>query len=219
MKERLLNALTVVVAVCAVVLTGMRIFQAVSPTAANRTVVPPIEEERWREFARDGISVGNVNAPVTLVEYSDFLCPFCKETADHIQEVRTEFGDSVRFIYRHLPLHAQSRDAALAAECAAQAGKFDSMHDALFRNAERIGVIAWEKLAVEAKISDTVTFNRCRTGGTLLARLTVDSIDALRLRVESTPTIIINNKRFRGYVDAANMKKEIRLMLAKKAGE
>ncbi len=94
------------------------------------------------ERANEGVVIeshvkGNPDAAVTLIEYSDFECPACAQFSPYIKELMNEYGDELRFEYRHFPLiniHAQAIPAARAAEAAAQQGKFWEMHDKLFEN-------------------------------------------------------------------------------------
>lgn len=94
------------------------------------------------EKANEGVVIephikGNPDATVTLVEYSDFECPACAQFSPYIKELINEYGDSLRFEYRHFPLiniHANAVPAARAAEAAGQQGKFWEMHDKLFEN-------------------------------------------------------------------------------------
>lgn len=92
--------------------------------------------------ANEGVAVeahikGNPDAAVTLVEYSDFQCPACAQFYPFLKELMEEYGDSIRFEYRHFPLvniHPQAVPAARAAEAAGQQGKFWQMHDKIFEN-------------------------------------------------------------------------------------
>jgi protein-disulfide isomerase len=94
------------------------------------------------EKANEGVTVetrvkGNPDAKVTLVEYSDFQCPACGQFYPYVKDVMDEYGDQIRFEYRHFPLiniHPQALPAARAAEAAGVQGKFWEMHDKLFEN-------------------------------------------------------------------------------------
>lgn len=80
---------------------------------------------------------GNPDASVTLVEYSDFQCPACAQFETHVSDILAEYGDQIRFEYKHFPLisiHPFAIPAARAAEAAGQQGKFWEMHDKLFQN-------------------------------------------------------------------------------------
>ena len=78
--------------------------------------------------------VGSVDAPITIVEFSDFECPFCRQTEPVLKQIQEEYGDQVRFVYRQFPLndiHPRAQKAAEASLCADEQGQFWNMHDAL----------------------------------------------------------------------------------------
>jgi len=127
-----------------------------SAAAAN---LPPVDEKQ------DHIR-GGKRAKVTLVEYSDFECPFCSRFYPTVKQVEQEYGDEVRLVYRHFPLsfHPQAQPAAEASECASEQGKFWEFHDGIFENQERIGDALFKELA--QKIGLNVNkFNDCASSG------------------------------------------------------
>src|SRR5579863_5914338 len=85
-------------------------------------------------------SLGPATAPVTMVEFSDFQCPFCKRTEPTIKELRAKYGDKIRLVYLDFPLsfHNHSLDAAKAGRCANEQGKFWEMHDAMFADQAKL---------------------------------------------------------------------------------
>ena len=87
-------------------------------------------------------SRGNPKAPVTILEFSDFQCPYCVRARPVVNQVREAYGDKVRFVFRHFPLdfHAQAQKAGEAAACAGEQGKFWEMHDLLWENASKLQV-------------------------------------------------------------------------------
>src|SRR5258707_15531131 len=85
---------------------------------------------------------GNPNAPVTLLEYGDYECPFCGMTHSIVHQVMQHFGDQLRFVFRHFPLtqiHPSAEMAAEAAEFAGAHGRFWGMHDAIYENQAALG--------------------------------------------------------------------------------
>lgn len=127
-----------------------------SAAAAN---LPPVDEKT------DHIR-GGKKAKVTLVEYSDFECPFCGRFYPTTNQVLQEYGDEVRLVYRHFPLsfHPQAQPAAEAAECASEQGKFWEFHDGIFENQERIGDSLFKELAGKLGLN-AGKFNDCVSAG------------------------------------------------------
>src|SRR3712207_2432708 len=94
----------------------------------------------FRSVDRDHVR-GPVDAPLTLVEYGDFECPFCGRATGTVEELRARFGNQLRYVFRHVPLvdvHPHARLAAEAAEAAAAQGRFWEMHDRLFAGQDRL---------------------------------------------------------------------------------
>jgi protein-disulfide isomerase len=105
---------------------------------------------------------GNKNAPVTLIEYSDFECPYCGAFEPTMDTVLAKYKDQVRLVYRHFPLsfHANAQPAAIASECAAEQGKFWEFHAAMFKNQDALSADFYKKLATDNKLNLT-KFNDC----------------------------------------------------------
>lgn len=100
---------------------------------------------------------GNENAAITIIEYSDFQCPYCSRFHPTMQQVMNEYTDSVRWVFRHFPLsfHAEATPAANAAECASEQGKFWEYADALFENQLSLGNEFYATLASDLGLNTT----------------------------------------------------------------
>ncbi|HEU4686624.1 MAG TPA: thioredoxin domain-containing protein [Nitrospira sp.] len=138
---------------------------------------------------------GSASASVTIVEFSDFECPYCKSTVPVLQEVLQRFAGKVKLVYRHFPgpNHPHAWQAAEAAQCAAEQGRFWDYHEELF-NRQRTGT-GWDflKLAGGLKL-DQARFQDCVEAGRSRDRVAKDLDDGLRLGVTSTPTYFINGR-------------------------
>jgi protein-disulfide isomerase len=138
---------------------------------------------------------GNPNAPVTVVEFSDFQCPFCARSRPTVARVREAYGDKVRWAFRHFPLdfHPQARKAGEAGACAAEQGKFWQMHDALFANPGKLQVPDLEATAKTLGL-DTAAFDRCLDSGKYADRVERDVEAGSRYGVSGTPAFFINGR-------------------------
>ena len=143
-------------------------------------------------------SVGDPNAPVVIIEFSDFECPFCAKFVKEIfPELKAKYIDTgeVQFVFRHLPLtaiHKRARRAAEAAECAATKGKFWEMHDRLFTDATKL---ADSDLGASAKAVglDPDAYERCMTDHAA-AIVEKDAELARRLGLGSTPVFLVGRR-------------------------
>src|SRR6266850_3742353 len=99
-----------------------------------------LEAPRQNVAAAKGAAKGSANAPIEIIEFSDFQCPYCQRANPTVAQVLKTYGDRVHFVYRHFPLgnHPNARPAAEASQCAAEQGKFWQYHDALFANPSKL---------------------------------------------------------------------------------
>lgn len=158
--------------------------------------LPRITEPILTVSADNDPSAGPSAAPVTIVEFSDFQCPFCKLSAGVLKEVLRAYGDKVRLVYRDYPApnHIHAGKAAEAAQCAAAQGKFWAYHDLLFEYQQAAGS-GWDfiQLAQQASINLT-EFTRCLERRQYALEVENDLRDALSLGVRSTPTFFVNGR-------------------------
>jgi protein-disulfide isomerase len=189
------------------------VFISFEVARAGRRVNPPVvgrfqTETNWRAYVADGRRMGAIDAKVVLVEFSDFQCPWCRTMASRLREARERFGGDFAVVYRHYPIvrtHPFARKAAIASECAAEQGRFEQMHDALFESADSIGAFAWARFAIRAGLADTNAFTVCMESDRASLVLQRDSIAAAELGVRGTPTSLINGVRFAGALDQATL--------------
>lgn len=191
-----MNGATVVLTIVAIVLGVVRVRESMATTDGRPEPIPTVVDD-WRHYG-NADRLGPTDARVTIVEFADFLCPFCRQAADDIREVRRRWPREVAVVYRHLVVHPEAREASLAVECARGAGRFEQMHDALYEQPEAIGVKPWSQWALGAGIEDTLAFAECMSAPSTDAILVRDSLDARALRAPATPTFLINEKMYVG---------------------
>lgn len=155
--------------------------------------------------ADDDPFLGSAKAKVSVIEFSDFQCPFCrrfwKETLPQIKKEYIDTG-KIKFVYRDFPLsfHAGAQAAAEGAECAEEQGKFWEMHDKIFQGQDLKGQgtvdfnISDVKKWAAATGVDTAKFNQCLDSGKYSSEVAKDQSDGLAAGVEGTPTIFVNGK-------------------------
>ena len=161
---------------------------------------------------------GPLDAPVTLVEYGDFECPYCGQAEPVVRKLLRDFGD-VRYIWRHLPLsdvHPRAQLAAEAAEAAADQGAFWQMHDLLLDHQDRLGPSDLVRYAEQLGIDiDRFTNDLLDQAGAARVAEDVDSADLSG--VSGTPTFFINGRRHYGAYDIDTLTKAVRTARARAA--
>jgi protein-disulfide isomerase len=152
------------------------------------------------EVTADDPSIGPSSAPVTLVEFSDFQCPFCQRVAPTLKQVKQTYGDKVRVVWKDFPLtqiHPQAFKAGEAAHCAADQGKFWEYHDRLFANQQALQPTDLKKHAADLGL-DAAAFGACLDSSKHGERVRDGVAEGSRLGVNSTPTIYINGRVLSG---------------------
>ena len=162
---------------------------ALRQTAAVEITLP---RER-KTVAAVGYSMGPENAPITIVEFSDFQCPYCSRVVPTLKEIVARYPDEVRVVFRHLPLdfHAQARGAAMASICAGQQEKFWEYHDLLFANQRAMGRDQLSGYATGLGL-DMELFEACMAAPETDALVAADLEAAERLGATGTPSFFIN---------------------------
>jgi protein-disulfide isomerase len=146
---------------------------------------------------------GPADAPVTLVEYGDYECPYCGAAYPIVKVVQARMGERLRFVFRNFPIttaHPHAEAAAEAAEAAAAQGKFWPMHDLLYENQRHLGVGDLRAYAERLGL-DIERFQSELAGHTYSARVHEDFLSGVRSGVNGTPTFYINGARHDGSYD------------------
>jgi protein-disulfide isomerase len=152
---------------------------------------------------RDHIQ-GPADAPVTLVEYGDYQCPFCGAAYPIIKDVQGRVGDGLRFVFRNFPISTSHPDAELAAEAAEAAAvqdRFWEMHDLLYENQARLGSENLHAYAERLGL-DLETFDSELASHAYAARVREDFMSGVRSGVNGTPTFYLNGTRYDGSYEA-----------------
>jgi protein-disulfide isomerase len=143
--------------------------------------------------------LGAKDAPITIVEFSDFQCPFCGRAEPTLKQVREKYGDKVRLVYMDFPLsiHDHSIDAASAGRCAGEQGKFWEFHDAMFADQSKLKP---DDLKAEAKKLglDTAKFDQCFDTGKYKPAIESDMAQGHDLGIDGTPAFYVNGRPLSG---------------------
>jgi len=155
--------------------------------------VPPVTSE-------DNV-YGPSDAKVTLIEYSDFECPYCARFGETMSQIIDEYGDDVRVVFRHFPLsfHANAKGAAIASECAAEQDKFWEMHDKIFEAnlTKTMSLDTWNQVAADLGM-DTGDFEDCLESDRYDEKIASQMEGGARAGVKGTPATFVNGKMVSG---------------------
>ncbi|MBU0618699.1 thioredoxin domain-containing protein [Patescibacteria group bacterium] len=190
------------------------------PSAAGEAEVPEPEiltDEDWQKLITNPSAVkGNLDAPVTIVEFSEYECPFCKRYVDDTySQIMADYADQVRYIFRDYPLafHAHAKAVALAARCAGEQDAYWDYHDVLFAKRDD-----WAELeSVDTRVIDFAQelgldedqFSDCYSSQKYQQAVDDDFALGQQMGVSGTPTFFINGKKLVGAHPYENFKELI----------
>ncbi len=177
---------------------------------------PPVVEVATAGRPEKG---AGAKAPVTIITFSDYECPFCKRAEATVVEVMKAYGNSIRLVFRDYPLsfHAHARKAAEAANCANAQGKFWEYHDKLFASQPALAEDNLKAYAKELGL-DTAKFDDCLVKGASKAVIDKDVADGEKVGVTGTPAFFINGRMLSGAQPFEKFKEIIEDELAAKKG-
>lgn len=203
MRSRWTRTLDVGLFATAALMTGAVVLRMI-PAAASADGATRFDG--WREDLVFDRVLGRDDAPYRLVVWTDYQCPACRRFEAQLDVARATLGDSLAVIYRYYPLtrHPLSFQAALAAECARNQGRFEQMHEALFEDPLDGDTLPLRTLAVNSGIPDTTSLTRCVSDSTSVARRAVilDRIRITSLPIRGTPALQIGDRIATGGLQA-----------------
>jgi protein-disulfide isomerase len=165
-------------------------------------------------------TLGPNNAPVKMIEFADFQCPFCKRSEDAIQAIHKKYGNQVQLVFMDFPLsfHPHAMPAANAARCAASQGKFWQYHDALFADQSKLDPADLKATAKKLGL-DTAKFDACFDKNQFSQEIQQDLEEGHKLSVNGTPTFFINGREVVGAQPAENIEDIIDQELARSGSQ
>jgi len=177
-------------------------FKPTGEAAIKNTENPTTPSIDMKSLIENDAIKGYPDAPITIVEFSDYECPFCERFySQTFNQIESEYIDNgkVKFVYRDFPLnnHPNAQKAAEAAECAGEQGKYYKMHDQLFESGVTGGVTAFKEYAKTIGL-DQEEFNSCLDSGAMASEVKKDMADGQKLGVRGTPAFFINGELISG---------------------
>lgn len=168
--------------------------QASGPVVEAPVATEAAQYIRYDVFSEDAYAFGSADAPITIVEFGDFQCPYCRRWHEEVYDpLLASYPGQIRIVYRHLPLtsiHPDAFPAAEAAMCAGEQNAFWPYHEKLF-SSETLGTQVYTQYAQELNL-DMIAFEACMTEHRYQQAIQKDSDFAVDLGIRSTPTFFIN---------------------------
>ena len=186
--------------------------------AGVAVLLPEPSAARVQVDSDKGFVLGPKDAPVAIVEFSDFQCPFCRTAVATLKQLMAEYKEKVKLVFRDFPLadiHPLAPKTHEAARCAAEQGKFWEYHDLLFERAPNLAPAELKQYAGELKL-DGASFAKCLDSGKYRQAVAGDVAEGARLGASGTPTFFINGRIVVGAQPIATFQKLIDSELAKK---
>ena len=207
-----------------IVIAGLLVSGTVIYTSSQKAGMP--ETKKQKEETKTEISIsekdhirGNQEAKVTIVEYSDFQCPYCRGFHPTVKQILTDYPEEVRWVYKHFPLdsiHVQARPAAEASECVfEQKGNegFWQFSDGLFENQSRLGEDLYKELASGLSLNMS-QFEECVSSRKFKDKVEADYQEGIKVGVRGTPGNFVNGESVPGAVSYQTLKAAVEKALS-----
>lgn len=180
-------------------------------TTIAKLASEPVSDQVVDVAIKNRPMLGSANAPITIVEFADFSCPFSRTSSFVMRSLATQYPNQFRYIYRDFPLielHPFAQKASEAAACANEQGKFWEYHDKLYQNQDALDDQSFGRFASQLNL-DTARFHDCFAGHTYTKQVEQDYEDGLAAGVRGTPTFFINGNRIPGSIPQDVLEKVI----------
>jgi protein-disulfide isomerase len=176
---------------------------------AEYSVVVELNQPSARVEVGNAPRLGPEGAPVQIIEFADYECPYCQKVNDDLARVREQFPNQVSMVYKDfpLPMHPLAARAAEAARCAGAQGKFWEYHDSLFQT-KRLQKSDLKQQAAALKL-DTARFDQCLESGEQVAPVKKDAQEAQRLGLQGTPSFFINGHFMTGSIGFGKLRETV----------
>ena len=187
-----------------------RYLETLKASTPVRITLEPPRQQFAAGSSANSPSKGPANAPIEMIEFSDFQCPYCLRANPAITQVLNTYGDRIHFVYRHYPLpgHPNARPAAEAAACAGEQGKFWPYHDRLFADQAKLNDADLKKTAADLGL-DAAKFNACVDSHKYKSAVDADLAAGQDVGVDGTPAFFVNGRLLSGAQPFEQFKKLI----------
>ena len=187
----------------------------------SETTISYMEPARIDVATEGRPSRGAADAPVTIVAFSDFQCPYCATLSSTLKEIEKNYKDQIRIVYLQFPLsqiHPNAEKAAEASLCANEQNQYWQMHDAMFADQSKLGVDDLKKKAAKLSL-DMEAFNACLDGSKYASAIRADIDEGVKAGVKGTPAFFVNGRFYSGSLPYDEIKKVVEEELQRTAAK
>lgn len=198
MSKLIENSLSVLLGIAALCIVAVEVHREFVPSAYGDRPRTSEYVADWRGMLSSARLIGSPNAPITLVEFTDFQCPYCRRFNATLLKLRAKYPNAIATAVVHFPLamHDEADSAARAVECANTAGRFQEAIDFVFAHQDMLGKKPWSYFALGAGIRDTARFVACLTDSSATPLIQSGIALGAKEKVTATPTIVLNGWRY-----------------------
>jgi len=196
MLKRVADLATIAMAISAVIIVGLLLTDHAERSEQSIAADEELSGSEWRQFAESDRRIGSADATVTIVEFGDYQCPFCREAETQVRQVLARYPSQVALVYRHYPLsyHEHAYRAARYAECAGAQDRFPQAHRLLY-DTDDLGQLDATAFATAINVDDSDAFVTCARNSDPVPSIEEDRRAAETLNVRSTPTFVVGGLR------------------------
>lgn len=201
MNQRILDAAVIGATICSLAFSVGYLWRHSATAQRTRDIAALHAVKDWRELSSEGHRSGSSAPIVTMTVFTDYQCPGCRQFESTLQATEKRHAKDLVVIRRRFPLtriHPFARAGAIAAECAAEQGRFSEFHRAVFAGQDSIGLLGWDKFAARSGIRDSGKFSRCLADSTHASVVDRDIAAGERLSLPGTPSFIVNDSLYMG---------------------
>ncbi len=216
-SERANSFLVGVAVLCAIITTSLMIRREFFRPSPPQRVTEVLEVTSPEQYARGGHRIGPDDATITIVEFADFECPFCRQAAlGPLLMLRQRFGVQMAIVFRQSPGpgHRFAIPAARAANCAGEQGRFVEYHDVLFEKQDSLGLKSFRDFATSAGVPDLQQFDRCNGNQGEVPGVSADMAAAKAIGVRGTPALLVGRQLLIGVPDSVTLERIVARAIA-----
>lgn len=213
-QDTVLNGALIVISVCTLVVTAGAVHRIVGDRSVRKDAPSITVVKDWRSYQTDGDLIGSADAPVQIVEFADFQCPFCGREASAIDSVLALHHGDVTLRFRHFPLdaiHPYAHAAALAGICADRLGWFPAFYRTVFDNQDSLPRRSWSWFARKAGQQNATRLESCMKDPATTSALERELAAGKAADVSATPTMLVNEFRIVGAIPITTLDSVVNL--------